>query len=92
MGFLIGKERFNLRLRGGQALARRGGVQRIFVGNLKAGEHAIDAFFTGRGPHVRDYKRGVTLKFDKGTELEAQTNMLNICSRPGIPVKVSFTT
>jgi hypothetical protein len=50
-----------------QAL-HRGGVQRIFVGNLKAGEHAIDAFFTGRGPRTRDYKRGVTLKFDKGTE------------------------
>ena len=50
-----------------QAL-HRGGVQRIFVGNLKAGEHAIDAFFTGRGPHTRDYKRGVTLKFDKGTD------------------------
>lgn len=50
-----------------QAL-HRGGVQRIFVGNLKAGEHAIDAFFTGRGPHSRDYRRGVTLKFDKGTE------------------------
>jgi hypothetical protein len=50
-----------------QAL-HRGGVQRIFVGNLKVGEHAIDAFFTGRGPHARDYKRGTTLKFDKGTE------------------------
>jgi len=50
-----------------QAL-HRGGVQRIFVGNLKAGEHAVDAFFTGRGPHTRDYKRGVTLKFEKGTE------------------------
>jgi hypothetical protein len=50
-----------------QAL-HRGGVQRIFVGNLKTGEHAIDAFFTGRGPHTRDYKRGTTLKFEKGTE------------------------
>ena len=50
-----------------QAL-HRGGVQRIFVGNLRAGSHAIDAFFTGRGPHERDYKRGATLKFDKGTE------------------------
>jgi len=46
----------------------RGGVQRVFVGNLKAGEHAIDAFFTGRGPHERDYKRATTLKFDKSTE------------------------
>jgi hypothetical protein len=50
-----------------QAL-HRGGVQRIFVGNLRAGSHAIDAFFTGRGPHERDYKRGTTLKFEKGTE------------------------
>ena len=50
-----------------QAL-HRGGVQRIFIGNLRAGTHAIDAFFTGRGPHERDYKRGTTLKFDKGSE------------------------
>jgi hypothetical protein len=50
-----------------QAL-HRGGVQRIFVGNLRAGKHAIDAFFTGRGPHERDYKRAATLQFDKGTE------------------------
>ncbi|MCY7315532.1 MAG: AraC family transcriptional regulator [Rubrivivax sp.] len=50
-----------------QAL-HRGGVQRVFIGNLRAGSHAIDAFFTGRGPHERDYKRGTTLKFDKGTE------------------------
>ncbi len=46
----------------------RGGVQRIYLGNLRAGTHAIDAFFTGRGPHERDYKRGTTLTFDKGTE------------------------
>jgi hypothetical protein len=50
-----------------QAL-HRGGVQRVFVGNLKTGEHRIDAFFTGRGPHERDYKRGTTLRFDKGAE------------------------
>lgn len=50
-----------------QAL-HRGGVQRVFLGNLRAGEHAIDAFFTGKGPHERDYKRATTLKFDKGTD------------------------
>lgn len=50
------------------AALHRGGVQRIYVGNLKSGQHSIDAFFTGRGPHTRDYKRGVTLVFDKGTE------------------------
>ena len=47
-----------------QAL-HRGGVQRLFLGNLKAGEHELVAFFTGKGPHERDYRRGTTLKFDK---------------------------
>ena len=50
-----------------QAL-HRGGVQRVFVGNLRAGEHQIVAFFTGQGPHTRDYKRATTIKFDKGNE------------------------
>ena len=48
-----------------QAL-HRGGVQRVFLGNLKSGSHEIVAFFTGKGPHERDYKRGTTIKFDKG--------------------------
>jgi hypothetical protein len=44
----------------------RGGVQRLWLGNLKAGEHEVTAFFTGQGPHQRDYKRGTTLKVEKG--------------------------
>jgi hypothetical protein len=50
-----------------QAL-HRGGVQRVHIGNLRAGKHRVDAFFTGRGPHERDYKRGTTLEFEKGTD------------------------
>jgi hypothetical protein len=50
-----------------QAL-HRGGVQRVYLGNLKAGPHEIVAFFTGKGPHNRDYKRGTTIRFDKSTE------------------------
>ncbi len=50
-----------------QAL-HRGGVQRAYVGNLRSGTHEIVATFTGRGPHERDYKRGTTIKFDKGSE------------------------
>jgi hypothetical protein len=46
----------------------RGGVQRLYLGNLRAGEHSLVAFFTGKGPHDRDYKRGATLKIDKGTD------------------------
>lgn len=45
----------------------RGGVQRLYVGNLKAGEHEISAFFTGRGPQ-QDYKRGAKLVINKAQE------------------------
>ncbi|MEO0423876.1 MAG: AraC family transcriptional regulator [Pseudomonadota bacterium] len=44
----------------------RGGVQKLFVGNLRAGEHELVARFTGKGPHGRDYRRGTTLEFEKG--------------------------
>jgi hypothetical protein len=50
-----------------QAL-HRGGVQRVYLGNLRTGSHELVAFFTGGGPHRRDYKRGATVKFDKGTD------------------------
>jgi hypothetical protein len=48
-----------------QALLK-GGVHRVFIGNLKAGEHELIALFTGQGPNARDYRRGATLKLDKG--------------------------
>jgi hypothetical protein len=48
-----------------EALAK-GGVHRVYLGNLKAGPHELVAFFSGRGPHERDYRRGATLKFEKG--------------------------
>jgi hypothetical protein len=44
----------------------RGGVQRVYIGNLKVGNHELVAFFTGKGPNVRDYKRATTLQFEKG--------------------------
>jgi hypothetical protein len=45
---------------------KRGGVHRLWLGNLKAGEHEIVAYFTGQGTHERDYKRGTTLTVEKG--------------------------
>lgn len=45
----------------------RGGVQRLYLGNLKAGEHEISAFFTGRGPQ-QDYKRGAKIVITKDQE------------------------
>lgn len=43
----------------------RGGVQRFYTGNLKAGKHQITAFFTGYGPKGREYRRGATLEIEK---------------------------
>ena len=44
----------------------RGGVQRVWLGNLRAGTHEMTAFFTGKGPHGRDYSRGATMRIEKG--------------------------
>lgn len=44
----------------------RGGVHRLHMENLKVGEHELVAVFTGKGPEVRDYRRGATLSFEKG--------------------------
>ncbi len=44
----------------------KGGVQQLYLGNLKVGKHELVAFFTGKGPMTRDYKRGATITFDKG--------------------------
>lgn len=46
------------------ALAQ-GGVQRLYVGNLKVGKHELVAFLIGKGPHHLDYTRGTTLDFQK---------------------------
>jgi hypothetical protein len=44
----------------------KGGVQRLYIGNLKAGDHELVAVFTGGGPHARDYRRATSVKFEKG--------------------------
>jgi len=44
----------------------RGGVQRVHLANLKTGDHELVAIFTGKGPNIRDYRRGATLNFNKG--------------------------
>jgi len=44
----------------------RGGVHRVHMANLKTGDHELVAIFVGKGPHIRDYRRGATLHFNKG--------------------------
>lgn len=46
----------------------RGGVQKLFVGNVKQGSNTVTAFFTGHGPSGRDYRRASTVTFEKTFE------------------------
>lgn len=50
------------------AALKRGGVQRLYIGNLPSGEHEIVAVFSGVGPNGRDYRRGKTIVVEKTTE------------------------
>jgi hypothetical protein len=43
----------------------KGGVQRLYLGNLRVGGHELVALFTGKGPNGQDYSRGASLKFEK---------------------------
>lgn len=46
----------------------RGGIQRLYIGNLKSGNHEITALFHGIGPENRDYKRAASTVLEKGSE------------------------
>ena len=50
------------------AALKRGGVQRLYIGNLPSGEHEIVAIFTGVGPSGRDYSRGESVVIETTTE------------------------
>ena len=73
------------------AALHRGGVQRVYLGNLKVGQHELVAYFTGKGPHDRDYKRGATVKFDKSTDpkyIELRITDSQMKLQPEFDVKV----
>ena len=46
----------------------RGGVQRLYVGNVNQGEHELTAYFIGIGPEKREYKRAVSVQFSKSED------------------------
>lgn len=43
----------------------RGGVHRVYMGNLTAGTHELIAYYTGRGPRGRDFKRATKRTVNK---------------------------
>ncbi|WP_133470834.1 hypothetical protein [Paraglaciecola marina] len=46
----------------------KGGVQKLHIDNLGQGEHELTAFFIGKGPENREYKRATSLTFSKTAE------------------------
>lgn len=44
---------------------QRGGIQRLYQGNIRSGEHEVVAVFTGFGPNGEDYRRATELRFEK---------------------------
>ena len=48
----------------------RGGVQRLYVGNIKPGKHEISAFLVGKGPQGRDFRRAVAYRFEKSSDIK----------------------
>ena len=46
-------------------------MQRLFMGNLKTGEHEITAVLHGIGPNKKDYKLAASKNIEKATDLTA---------------------
>lgn len=68
----------------------RGGIHRLYIGNLKYGEHEVTAVYTGKGPDNRDYKRAATLLMEKDDEpkiLELQIRDANSNMQPTFDIK-----
>ncbi len=47
---------------------KRGGMQKLYLGNLKAGEHEVTALLIGFGPNGRPYKRAASHVVRKTTQ------------------------
>ena len=46
---------------------RSGAMQKLHTTNIKNGKHVLTAFVTGAGPEGREYRRAVSLEFEKGS-------------------------
>lgn len=69
---------------------QRGGIHRLYMGNVKTGSHEIVAVFSGRGPQGRDYRRATSLVVEKTTgakHLELQIADLESLQQPQFRVK-----
>ncbi len=70
---------------------QRGGKHRLYVSSIAPGLHELTAYFLGTDDKGRDYRRGVTRKFEKGTRPAfAELKIANLRSRrlPEMDVEV----
>jgi hypothetical protein len=49
----------------------KGGVQKLHIDNLAQGKHQLTAFFIGKGPQDREYKRATSITFTKTAEAKS---------------------
>ena len=49
----------------------KGGVQKLHIDNLAQGEHQLSAFFIGKGPQDREYKRATNITFTKTAQAKS---------------------
>ena len=61
---------------------QRGGMHRLWVGSLAPGNHELVAYFLGNDENKRDYRRGISRKFDKREKPQfTELKITNIRSR-----------
>src|SRR5262245_55635247 len=68
----------------------KGGGQRLYLGNLRVGEHELVALFTGKGPQGQDYSRGANTRFEKSVGakyLELKISDRKIKHQPEFTIK-----
>ncbi|GEM_PF-410081 len=65
------------------AALNKGGIQRLYQGNLKSGEHELVAIFSGVGPQQKDYKRAETIKITK----EKGASFIKLIVRDNVTIK-----
>ncbi|WP_344806765.1 hypothetical protein [Allohahella marinimesophila] len=70
-----------------QAL-KRGGVQRLHVGNLTTGGHSVQAVFNGRGADNKFFRSTAKASFSK--QSGAKYLELRVEPRPGQPLQPTF--
>ena len=70
---------------------QRGGMHRLYVGSLAPGDHELVAYFLGNDENKRDYRRGISRKFDKKEKPQfTELKITNIRSRKLPEFDVNF--